>query len=43
MLVFIDRTQFLLIPTIGLVFESDGIFLTFSFMIYGISVRLKKR
>lgn len=41
--IFTDMTQFLLLPTIGLVSESDGIFLTVSFLIYGISIRLKKR
>lgn len=41
--IFTDRTQFLLLPTIGLVSEFNGIFLTVSFLIYGISVRLKKR
>lgn len=40
-IIFIDKEQFLLLPTLGLVFH-EGIFLTLGFMSLCLSIRLRK-
>lgn len=40
-IIFIDREQFLLLPTFGLVFH-EGVFLTLGFMSFCLSIRLRK-
>jgi len=41
-IVFQDRTQFLLLPTIGFVRQRDGYYLTVGFLFYGITIRVVK-
>lgn len=38
--VFLDRSQLLLIPTIGFVFADDGIYITLAFLCFGLSLRI---
>ena len=40
MIVFIDRTQFFLIPALGFVRDAGNICLTIAFMWYGIAFKL---
>ena len=39
---FIDRTQFLLLPTVGFVKVENGIWLTIAFLYYGITFHIFK-
>lgn len=40
--VFVDRTQLLLLPTFGVINRADGLYFTLSFLFYGISFRIAK-
>ena len=41
-IVFRDRTQFLLLPAIGFTRQRDGYYLTVGFLTYGITFRVMK-
>lgn len=42
LIVFKDRTQFLLLPAIGFVRQRDGYCFTVGFLFYGITIRVAK-
>lgn len=41
-IVFKDKTQFLLLPAIGFVRQRDGYYFTVGFLFYGITIRISK-
>lgn len=40
MVLFQDKTQFLLLPTFGFIRDQEGLFFTVAFMYYGVSFRV---
>lgn len=37
---FTDKTQFIILPTVGLIRQSDGLYLTVALATFGVSLRL---